>query len=87
MNGNGFTNGFPNWIKIIAQVGFPIFISTLLIAWLIPAMVDIQAKVNQHIQTVVRPINQIDEQTKLLRIICYNTAPNEFQRASCDKQK
>ena len=80
MNGNGF----PNWIKIVAQVGFPIGAAIYLAVILYPLVNDTNAMIEEHIKTLVRPLQQIDEQTRLLKAICRNVAVSEFEKANCD---
>lgn len=75
---------FPTWIKIITQVGFPIAITIYFIVTLQPVIAETKIKLDQHIQAVADVIVKTDEQTRLLKAICRNTAGNDFEKANCD---
>lgn len=75
---------FPLWIKVVTQVGFPIVIAIYFIIILYPTITDVNAKMEEHIKIVSRSVQQIDEQTRLLKAICRNVAKNDFEKANCD---
>lgn len=79
------TNGLPPWVKIISVVGFPIAVAVYLFVVLYPLIQDTQAKVADHVKKVEEQTALIVEQTRVLKIICRNTAENSFEKASCDK--
>ena len=82
-NGNGF-NGFPQWVKIIAQVGFPIAVVIFLLAMMVPAFNDHQSLLKEHEKLSGKQLEQIEEQTRLLGIICRNIAKNDFDKTLCE---
>jgi hypothetical protein len=79
MNGN-----LPTWAKIISQIGFPIVISLYLIVILYPLITETNAQVKEHIIFTQSRAAVMEEQVRLLRLICYNVAINDFQRSNCD---
>lgn len=79
MNGN-----FPTWIKIITNVGFPIALSVYLIVIFYPLITETNAQIKDHVEQVAQMIDQRNEQTRLLKVICRNVATNDFERSNCD---
>ncbi len=73
MNGNGF----PTWVKVVAQVGFPIAVVIWLAAYITPMVTRTAEAMQQHLS---------DQETAivLLRAICRNTAKTELAASFCD---
>lgn len=82
--------------KFLEKFGFPTFVAILLLGTLIvivkTTLEDIQASLNSHVSATVIPNQQIldlvnvqQDQRSILKIICRNTAPNEFQAAQCER--
>lgn len=71
-------NGLPNWIKIAAQVGFPMVVA----AWFIWVANDRIANTANAMQA---HIAQAELQTALLRAICRNGAKDIGTAQFCDR--
>jgi hypothetical protein len=70
-------NGFPTWVKVVAQVGFPIALAIWLVTYASPKIAATEQQVAQHRA-------ETEQQTILLRAICRNTAKTELQASFCD---
>ena len=73
MNGN-----VPTWVKVIAQVGFPIVVAV----WLLIVTNDRLARTSEAMQT---HLEQTQVQTALLRAICRHGAKTDAQADLCDR--
>lgn len=87
MNGNGFSNGFPTWVKAIAQVGFPIVVAVYSLFTLYPMISQVEAQVKANGTIAQGIITGLQEQVAVLRIICRNVAKNDFDHANCDSAR
>lgn len=79
------SNGFPTWIKVIAQVGFPIAVSIYFMAVVYPIIIETKAQMKDHVERVSLQSVEIKEQTRLLKEICRSVAGTPFDKSNCDK--
>ena len=73
MNGNGL----PTWVKVVAQVGFPIAVAI----WL---LIRADGLIARTAEGMVSHVYEAEVQTVLLRAICRNTAKSEIQASFCE---
>ena len=94
MNSNGTFNSLPLWARMIAIIGFPVVVASVLLGMVIGVVpstlgelktIEIHhAKaVEVHIETTN---TYLKTQTRLLRILCRNTAKTEVQANRCDEE-
>ena len=82
-------NGLPAWARIIGVLGFPIAIALFLLLMFSGTIgspiTDTQATTKEN-NILLKDVEMIqDEQTKLLRAICRNTAATELSMLECDR--
>jgi hypothetical protein len=91
-NGNGNKTSyrdFPQWVRVLMQVGFPIFVALYFMGVFEPLIPNIWSKhvlaSEAHYQQQLSIMQKLDDQTKLLRLICRNGAPDITSRLECDR--
>ena len=77
-----------DWVKILTQVGFPIFVALWFMGVFdnfIPSSMSAHYRlVEAHVQEATIMKKSIDDYIKILRLICRNTARDDTQRLACD---
>jgi hypothetical protein len=84
INGN-----IPGWVKILATFGFPIFVALWFMGVFeafLPSGMGLHYRiVEAHIKDMAEMRTASRDDTKLLRLICRNTARDDGQRIKCDE--
>ena len=86
---NGAFNGMPAWVKIVATLGFPIFIAIFLLGMLTGAvpspLAENQKVIFENNRILMEFKDESETQVRLLRAICRSVANTEFSRAECER--